>query len=219
VLLDLFLAQVSSLVTIPDMRVVQARLAGLSKMWTWGAAGLLVFAPYGWWLARREAGVRMLAAALAVTFFGYFLVPFDQGHGWGYRYIHSAWFVLPVFAALALTRVDDGDFRAMAAWALALSLFLANGLRIVQVEGFVAHHLEQVPPLTRAVEKEIIFIDLTKGFYTQDLVQNDPLLRSPRMIMVYRDAETTARFMARRFPSYEKRESGRWGERWSARVN
>jgi hypothetical protein len=217
--LDLFLAQVSSLVTIPDMRVVQARLAGLSKMWTWGAAGLLVIAAYGGWIARREAGVRMLVAAFAVTFFGYFLVPFDQGHGWGYRYIHSAWFVMPVLAALALTRVNDGEFRAMAAWAIVLSLVLANGLRLVQVEGFIARHLEQVPPLARPAEQEIVFIDLRGGFYSQDLVQNDPFLRSPRLVMVYRDADTTARFMARRFPSYEKRENGRWGERWSARVH
>ena len=218
-LVQMFLAQVSSLVTIPDMRVVQARLAGLSKIWTWGAAGLLIFAAWGAWIARREPGVRLLAAAFLVTFFGYFLVPFDQGHGWGYRYIHSAWFSLPVLAALLLVRIEDGELRAMGAWGIVLSLVLANALRLVQVEGFVAHHLEQVPPLTRAVEREIIFIDLSKGLYTQDLVQNDPFLRSPRVIMVYRDAGTIARFMAQRFPSYYKRESGRGGERWSARVN
>ena len=113
----------------PTARILEARLAGLSKAWTWGATGLLVLAAWGVAVARELPGVKMLGAALAVTFFGYFLVPLEQGHGWGYRYLHSAWFVLPLLAGLSLIRVQDKELQCMAAWAVALSLVLANGLR------------------------------------------------------------------------------------------
>lgn len=217
-----FTAQLGSLLTVPDMRVVQARIAGLSKMWTWGAAGLLVFAAYGYWLARRETAVRLLGAALAVTFFGYFLVPFDQGHGWGYRYVHSAWFAMPVLAALALKDEAMATLRGFAAWALALSLVLANGLRLVQVESFIARLKAQVPPLARAAdpaEPQIVFVNIRAGFYAQDLVQNDPFLRTPRMVMVYDDAQRTAQFMAGRFSGYARRAAGPWGELWTKPAN
>src|SRR6185295_917061 len=97
-LFDEVAARVAPLLHLPQVGAIQARIAGLSKMWTWGACGFMVLAAWGYWQARAETGVRLLGAALAATFLGYFFVPFDQGHGWGYRYIPSAWFVVPVFA-------------------------------------------------------------------------------------------------------------------------
>ena len=53
---------------------------------------------------RRDALCRLLTASALLTLFGYFLVPVDQGHGWGYRYFHSAWMALPLLATAALFR-------------------------------------------------------------------------------------------------------------------
>src|SRR5207248_116197 len=122
---------------------------------------------------------------------------FDQGHGWGYRYLHSAWFVLPVLASLALLKKDDGkdELRSMVCWAAVLSLLLANGLRLIQVDTFITQQRQQVPPLARPAEPgraEIVFVDIRKGFYALDQVQNDPFLRGPRIVMVYAGAEDTA---------------------------
>jgi len=163
--------------------------------------------------------VNALAAALAITFFGYFVVPFDQGHGWGYRYLHSAWFVLPLLAALALgAERADTELRNAAAWMIVLSLLLANGLRLTQVNAFMARHLGQVPPLAQRADParaEIVFIDPRAGFYTRDMVHNDPFLRQPRVTMVYDGREKTAALMAQRFPDYTKRAEGKWGEWWT----
>jgi hypothetical protein len=211
-------AQIASAITFPGPRILEARLAGLSKIWSWGAAGLLVLAAAGYAAARKQPGVNVLAAALAVTFFGYFFVPFDQGHGWGYRYVHSAWFVLPLLAGLALAQPQaDAELRNMAGWAVVLSLVLANALRLTQVDAFMARHLGQVPPLARPADParaEIVFIDPAAGFYARDMVHNDPFLRDPRMTMVYDGRDKAAALMAQRFPAYTKSAEGKWGEWW-----
>lgn len=228
-LLETIAAQLSGLITLPGPGAVHARIAGLSKVWTWAAACMLVFAAYGYWAARRETGVKLLAAALATTLAGYFLVRFDQGHGWGYRYVHSAWFVIPVLAAIALGEERAGEereLRAMAAWALVLSALLSLGLRLVQVDDFISKHRNQVPPLARPADPqrpEIVFVKLASAPYARDMVQNDPFLRGSRVTMVYEGADRVADLMARRFPAYRKSAEGEWGELWTTtrakRVN
>ncbi len=213
--------QLRTLATLPGWSVVHARIAGLSKMWTWGATGLLVLAAYGYRDARRRPEVKLLGAALAITFFAYFLVRFDQGHGWGYRYVYPAWFVLPVLASIALVTARPGgdQLRAMACWAAVLSLVLANGLRLTQVEIFITGHRKQVPPLVRPAapgQAEIVFVHPRAGPYAWDLVQNDPFLRGSRITMVSAGTEDTAEFMAQRYPAYRKSAQGSWGELWTA---
>jgi len=217
-LLDRVRAMATGTLAWPTARILEARLAGLSKAWTWGATGLLVLAAWGVAVARDLPGVKVLSAALAITFFGYFLVPLEQGHGWGYRYLHSAWFVLPLLAGLSLVRVQDKELQCMAAWAVALSLVLANGLRLVQVDGFIGRHLSQVPPLARAADPahaEIVFVDPAAGMYTRDMVHNDPFLRDARITMVYDGPDKAAALMAQRFPDYTRRAEGKWGELWT----
>lgn len=207
-----------SIFVLPSMATLSQRIAGLTKLWTWAACGLVVLAAWGYWLARDRTPVRLLAAAVALTFIGYFAVPFDQGHGWGNRYLHSAWFVLPIFAAVAAAEDNRSaaDLRGMAAWGIFLSLLLANALRLVQVEGFIGRQLAQVPPLTRsAAAHEVIFVDPRNGFYSVDLIQNDPFLRAPRIVMVKRTAESVDAMMAARFPGYARSASGPWGEHWT----
>ena len=213
-----------SAVTLPQRLAIESRIAGFSKDWTWSAPGLLVLALYGYLAARAHSGAKLLGAALAVTFFAYFFFPLDQGHGWGNRYLYSAWFVLPVLAGIALATASgkQGDeLRGMAAWAIVFSLLVADGLRLLQVHSFIDRQLSQVPPLARAAEpgqREVIFINPTAGFYAHDRVQNDPFLRGARVTMVFDRQENVAALMATRFPGFRKTEEGSWGERWTATV-
>lgn len=216
------LERVSGALTLPNAATFWARIAGLIKVWTWGAAGLVVLAAFGYAAGRANPAIRLLGAAVLVTFFGYFFFPMDQGHGWGFRYFHSAWFVLPVLAAVVLLAVrgNAGDeLRGMAAWLVALSLVFANALRLAEVKAFSAEHMAQVPPLVRAAprnSREIVFVRVNVGSYVGDLVQNDPFLRATRIIMVYEGRERTADLMSRRFPEYVKEFSNDWGELWTA---
>ncbi len=207
---------------LPEQVHLEARIAGLAKVWTWGAAGLLVLAAYGYAIGRGMRGVPVLGAALAATFFGYFLFRVEQGHGWGARYVHSAWFVLPLLASIALAerRGDErGELRSMAAWAVVLSLLFSNALRLVQVEGFIDRYLHQVPPLARPVEpgrRELVFVNPGSGAYIEDAVQNDPFLRAPRIVMLMSDSESAEALVKRRFPGFTRTAQGEWGELWSA---
>ena len=214
--------------TLPSLTRIQYRVAGLTKLWTWGALGIIVLAAWGYWLRRADTPVRLLAATLAATVLGFFLVPFDQGHGWGYRYAYPAWFVLPVLGAVALASLASGnsaressaaELRSMAGWGIALSLVLCNALRLIQVESFMDRHLGQVPPLAQAAlagSREVIFVNARNGFYSIDLVQNDPFLRGDRIVMLRRSPERVGEVMARHFPGYARVGSGPWGEHWQA---
>jgi hypothetical protein len=218
---DLLVSRIGNLVTLPGATTIQARIAGLSKVWTWASAGLLVLAAWGCRCAAARVDVRLLAAVLGISFFAYFLVPFDQGHGWGYRYLQPVWFILPVLAASGLSNVKPGndELRNMVLWSTLLSLLLANGLRLAQVDAFIARQRQQVPPLARAVEPgrmEIVFVNTGNGSYVRDLVQNDPWLRGPRIVMVYPGRAEAANLMADRFPRYRKSADGAWGELWTA---
>src|SRR5258705_5932786 len=106
----------------------------------------------------------------------------------------------------------------MAGWAVVLSLVFANALRLTQVDAFMARHLDQVPPLARPADParaEIVFIDPAAGFYTRDMVHNDPFLKDPRITMVYDGRDKAAALMAQRFPAYTKSAEGKWGEWWT----
>jgi hypothetical protein len=216
--LDRALSFATSALSLPGPRILEARIAGLSKAWTWGGAGLLALAAWGLAAARERGEAKLLGAALLLTFLGYFFVPLDQGHGWGYRYLHSAWFALPVLAGIGLCRLEDAELRNMAAWCLLLSLLLANGLRLAQVDAFLQRHLNQVPPLARAADParaEVVFVDPAAGFYTRDMVHNDPFLRGTRLTMVYDGADQAAALMARRFPNHRLSAREKWGELWT----
>jgi hypothetical protein len=104
----------------------------------------------------------------------------------------------------------------MCAWGALFCLLFANGLRVLQADTFIASHLRQVPPLARPADpssNEIVLVQLGRGFYTQDMIQNDPFLRG-RIVLALGQRAGTDRFMAYRFPGYVRRSEGEWGELW-----
>jgi hypothetical protein len=168
----------------PDQSILLARLGGLIKLWLWASPLLLLLV---WWGVRGEkkTGIRLLAASALLTFFAYFLIRFDQGHGWGYRYFHSAWGVLPVLAALGAIKIAETDgpraLRQLALLAL-LSLVAANGLRFAQMGDFMATHLAQFPPRVEAAHRVVLHNG--SGYYARDLIQNDPWLRGDELVLL-----------------------------------
>jgi hypothetical protein len=207
-------------VRLPGAGTYVVRAAAVAKNWTWSAAAVVVLAAWGAASCWSNRGVRLLAAALLVTFVGYFGTAGDQGHGWGDRTLYQAWFVLPVLAGAALAMAPG--VRSMVAWCIVLSLMLANGLRLVQAEGFIRQHLRQVPPLASAPppdRPQVVFVDLAAGAYARDLVQNDPLLRASRITMVLGSRYSAEALMAQRFPGYRKISEGEWGQLWERPAN
>ena len=187
---------------LPSSDLLWARAAGLLKLVLWTVPGLV---PLAWWGARervQDAWWRALAASAALTLLGYLVVPYDQGHGWGYRYFHSAWGTLPLFGAAALSvplRGREALRRTVLAACLA-NLVLMNGLRFAQVRAFIAEHLAQIPAASRGARFEVVFVHTDAGYYTIDLVQNDPFLRGGRWILISRGQREDELWIHRAFP-------------------
>jgi hypothetical protein len=209
---------------MPTGTVFLARLIGIAKIWAWAVPGLVVVSVAGAWRYWGVPAVRLLSLSAILTLVGYFLVPADQGHGWGYRYFHSAWIALPLLAAGALypipgitSRTDafqDDGLRAFLVACAVLTLFLGTGFRAYQIHSFMAADVKQVPAY-KGTERRVVMIDTRFSFYGGDLVQNDPWLRGNEIRMFSHDAESDAQMMHQYFPLLHRVYADRYGTVWS----
>lgn len=187
---------------LPNASLLHARLLGLAELVTWAAPFLPVLAVLGWRAAKRGSALRLLAASALATLLLYCFIPFDQGHGWGYRYFHAAWPSLPLLGAAALVDSRATRWRAAVLATALLAIPAGNALRAVQVHSFIAEHHAQLPPLPQPSfgQRYLCFVSLRGGFYRVDLLQNDPFLREPVTYLASDGFERDAALVARRFP-------------------
>ena len=192
---------VAAAFSTPTAAILWQRLAGTVKLWIWAVPGLLVLAGMGFALRRNHAPARLLGASALLTFAGYFFVPYDQGHGWGYRYFHPAWSILAIFAAVAVAahvRSDGPQPRwtipGMAGALVVASLAVLVPLQMRNVQAFIGAMLAQVPTVP-ADRQSIVFLYPNEGFYVADLIQNDPFLRNRSLRMAGRGPEADAKFL------------------------
>src|SRR5262249_32636568 len=156
-----------------------SRAVNLTDLSLWAVPGLLVLACLGAIRGHAEPLLRPITAGALLTLAAFFFVPYDQGHGWGYRYFHAAWGALRLLAAAALEHPLAGkDLRRMALVAAAGSLLLGNAMRFSQVRTFIDGQLRQIPAAPSPSRFEVVFLRPDRGYYTLDLVQNDPFLES-----------------------------------------
>jgi len=125
----------------------------------------------------------LLAASVAFSLAPYlFLMP-DQGHGWGYRYLHGLIGNVALLATagwLAVEKLADRERRRTTAALLAfgvLSVVAMLPLRVEQVERMVAPfaHARQY---LQTIAADAVVIDTPSIFYGQDLVRNRPFLEN-----------------------------------------
>lgn len=209
---------------LPSPTVLLARLIGLAKVWLWAVPGIIVIAAAGAWKWRHDSICRLLVASAIVTLLGYLFVPVDQGHGWGYRYFYSAWMVLPILAAGALTRtkgaakasVFEDEYAHKFVVACALTFLVAGvGLRALQIHAFISADLRQLPAY-RGTERRVVFVNARKAFYGPDLVQNDPWLRGPEIRMLSYGPKSDTSVIRYYFPKFHEVYADSHGTVWSA---
>jgi hypothetical protein len=217
-----------SIFALPDKTVALARLIGIAKTWVWAVPGIMILATAGAVRWRKDALCRLFTASALLTLFGYFLVPVDQGHGWGYRYFHSAWMTLPLLATAALFRpapnpgevgskariFEDDDTKSFVATCILLTLIFGVGFRAWQLQDFIARDLRQVPQYT-GTEKRVVILEDRRAFYGADLVQNDPWLRGQEIRMYSHGMAADEQLMAKYYPFLHKVYADRYGTVWS----
>jgi hypothetical protein len=201
-----------------------ATAAGNAKIWVWSVPGLMLLAGVGAWRWRRNKACRTLLISALVTLVGFCLVPFDQGHGWGYRYFHSAWMALPILAAGALmprvpgTRslsVSGDELATLVVGCALLALFLSVGFRAAQMHEFIASDLSHVPG-HQGTGPRVLMLNPVGAWYEADLIQNDPWLRGDVIRMMSYGRDENAAIMQLQFPQMHRVYWDRFGETWTA---
>lgn len=193
----------------PDAALANMRAAALVKMWLWAPPCLFVFALMGGVRRRDNPHVRLLMQSAVLTFVGYLFVRFDQGHGWGYRYFHSAWGAVPILAGCAMTDQSDdrshstGSLLSFAGAAAVLNMVLVMPFQLHQISEIISQHLALLPRAQRP-GNNVYFIHPPGGFYAADMVQIDPMLRDRDLLLVSRGAELDAQLIQRNWPGAVK---------------
>jgi hypothetical protein len=201
--------------TWPDLSVLNTRAASFVKMWVWAVPSLFVFAGLGLVRHRENLQVRLLALSAVLSFAGYLFVTFDQGHGWGYRYFHPAWGVIPILAGCAMTGRSDANLKvaSFAGACAILSLVIMVPFQLNEIQQFISQHLAQLGPPGRP-GNNVYFMRPRGGFYVADLVQMDPYLRDADLFLVTRGADLDAKMVLLNWPGAVKIGSGRAFEQW-----
>lgn len=200
---------------LPDVNILNMRVAALAKMLVWAVPGLFVLAAWGRVRMRDNPHVRLLTQSAVLTFVGYLFVNLDQGHGWGYRYFHSAWGAIPILAACAMTDSPEADRRleSFVGASCILSLLIIVPFQMFQIEHIISRHLNQLPQPMKP-GNNIFFINSSGGFYLADMIQIDPLLRTPDLLMASQGAGADADLIRRVWPKAKKIRDGAWGQQW-----
>jgi hypothetical protein len=216
------LLRASRIITLPTATALLARLIGLAKIWAWAAPGLALLAVYGGWKWWGNPKCRLLCASALLTLVMFVIA--DQGHGWGYRYFHSAWFALPILGAAAFAprspgfgesqSAQDGLALTFVVATALLSLFAGIGLRAFQMRTFIEGHDGQVPQYM-GTERRVVILNPSSAYYGADLVQNDPWLRSDVIRMITHGAAADEQMMRENFSAMRRVYTDEYGSVWS----
>jgi hypothetical protein len=184
-------------------------------MWVWAMPALFVLAVVGRLRYAGDRRVRLLMQSAVLTFLGYCFVKLDQGHGWGYRYFHSAWGVIPILAAGAMNEKAGASERvtAYAGAAAILSLLILVPFQMRQIDQVISEHLAQIPPPQRP-GNNVYFIHPGRGFYVADMVQFDPLLRDQDLYLVSHGGELDAQLIRQNWPDATKLAGSAAADQW-----
>ena len=170
---DVWIDRVSLLVNIPNVTSLGNRLEDIARLWVWAAPGLALLAWVGWRRAGERMGLRLLGASFIVVMLCYVISPTDQGLGYGARYFHVAWGVLPILAAFLLVTPGWERIRN-----LALAASLVGLVLVVPLEVSYAHGLASVSsvPMSQLVVpgSNLCFVDFDKVAAPGMTMNNDP---------------------------------------------
>jgi hypothetical protein len=195
------LALLGNVLSLPSWAILGYRLIGFAKLFLWAVPGLPFLALAGYREARNKGPLApLLGWGVLATLTFYFFVPYDQGHGWGYRYFHPVFATLPLFAAALLERPPASTRFVRLAGALALAgMVVLTPFQLFQIHSYIRDAKLQVPqPPPNTLR--LVFVDPHRAYYGQDLVRNDPFLEQPIWVLVSAGEQDERALVHERFP-------------------
>jgi hypothetical protein len=94
-----------------------------------------------------------------------------------------------------------------------LNLLIVMPFQMHQIDEIIAEHLAQLPA-PRRPGNNVYFIHPRGGFYMADMVQIDPLLREPDLLLVSRGLGLDTQLIRRNWPGAVKVASERAADQW-----
>jgi len=167
---------------VPNIGQCLFMLLPFSQIVLWSHPAMFPLALRAVFKKEMEREDMLWAASFALTFGIYIFAAFTPGHGWGYRYIHSAWFALPVLGVSAMRHLvksgvgDIGRMLSEIVWIGAISVLFMLPFRCWEVRSFVEERLAPMKEFTGF--DGIVFVAVDTGWYYQDYTRNDPFLKS-----------------------------------------
>jgi hypothetical protein len=183
-----FLRDILRLLALPGLAADTFLACGILRFLSWNNLALLPLAVFGLLKPSAAPGIlRSCAWGIVLTVVAFWLVLPNQGHGWGYRYLHGLIGNAVLLAVAGWVRLTEaGPERTASARLAVLALTLATlcllVLRAVQVEAFVAPMARALAVL-RLQPASVVVVDNAEIWYGADLAQNDPYLRNSPKIM------------------------------------
>ena len=196
----------------PDAALLNLRMASLVKLWLWASPGVFFSRNIRGATTFRGSRGTTAHAVACVTFIGYCFVRFDQGHGWGYRYFHSATGCIPILAGIMMAEEKSVAAQRLIAFIGAtavLSLLVIIPLQLQQIDTIIVNQLAQLPPPVTP-GRNVFFIKPLAGFYMADLIQIDPLLRGNDLLLATRGAPLDGQLIRQNWPDAREVASGPW---------
>jgi len=185
---EIWQQKIKEIFIFPDMEIMRVRIYALCKTIIWSAPGLLLIF---FFIKPNTVIQRLLLACLMFSFVFYFFVPYDQGHGWGYRYVHAAWGLISIGAGVFA--VSGHKFQRNFIAVAVLTGLLATPVFALQTGRTIAlsNALQPVLP-TKQNGQFLVFITPHPGLYTIDLIRNYPKDKGRITRMVSYGAEEDA---------------------------
>lgn len=197
----------AGLFSSPSPEMLLARSGGLLKIWLWASPLLVILAIAGLRYSRHVV-MRYLMASAISTLLAYYLIRFDQGMGWGYRYFHPAFLVLPMLAAVAVRHLEmktdaSRQWPALAATLALCGLSIMTSGYALLMERRVSSAIHDMPP---AIANRSLKILSGRGYCATvrcDLLHNDPFLRGD-VVLIDKKQQMTQEDIGRLFPGARK---------------
>lgn len=167
---SLWASRIQSIFALPNIDILWLRSYAAWKTLIWTAPGLLLIALL---LRPRSAIHGLLLAAFVLTFAFYFFFPADQGHGWGYRYIHPAWGLVPIALGICMGSVGQPSLVRLTANAGIVAGLLATPVFLFTTYSTVSFSIA-LQPSVQDEPGTVIFFNHHPSLYTIDLVRNYP---------------------------------------------
>lgn len=183
---------IARLFDVPTISDIGTVLANLVRFLAWQSLALV---PLLLLLSKRRDWspvLMLLAASIAVSLVPYPLLMPDQGHGWGYRYLHGLignFALLGAAGWVVLNRQRSawcGRYRRFVLLALVASPFLLIPWRGVQIEDLVSRYA-RASSYVEQQAADVVVVDPYLIYYGQDLRRNDLFLSNAPIILALDD--------------------------------